>query len=59
MITISENEFRRLIGHIQEYLDNPNLPNTMAKIALDTLKMYDIEAYEENAKHIDLVHKNS
>jgi len=51
MITISIDEFRRLIGHIQEYLDNPNLPNTMAKIALDTLKMYDVEAYEENAKN--------
>ena len=51
MITISENEFRRLIGHIQEYLDNPSLPNTMAKIAIDTLKMYDIEAYKENAKN--------
>lgn len=51
MITISVDEFRRLIGHIQEYLDNPSLPNTMAKIALDTLKMYDIEAYEEHAKH--------
>lgn len=51
MIKISENEFRRLIGHIQEYLDNPSLPNTMAKIALDTLKMYDIEAYEEGRKN--------
>lgn len=51
MITISIDEFRRLIGYIQEYIDNPNLPNTMAKIAIDTLKMYDIEAYEENAKH--------
>ena len=51
MITISTDEFRRLISHIQEYLDNPNLPNTLAKISLDTLKMYDIEAYEENAKH--------
>jgi|688.fasta_scaffold1863396_2 hypothetical protein len=51
MITISTNEFRRLIGHIQEYLDNPNLPNTMAKIAIDTLKMYDVEAYEENKKY--------
>jgi hypothetical protein len=46
MISISENEFRRLIGDIQEYIDNPNLPNTMAKIALDTLKMYDIEGCE-------------
>jgi hypothetical protein len=51
MITISASEFRRLIGHIKEYLDNPSLPNTMAKIALDTLKMYDVEAYEENVKH--------
>jgi hypothetical protein len=51
MINISENEFRRLIGHIKEYLDNPSLPNTMAKIALDTLKMYDVEAYQENEKH--------
>jgi hypothetical protein len=51
MITISIDEFRRLIGHIQEYIDNPNLPNTMAKIAIDTLKMYDIEAYKENMKH--------
>jgi hypothetical protein len=51
MITISIDEFRRLIGHIQEYINNPNLPNTMAKIAIDTLKMYDIEAYEENAKN--------
>jgi hypothetical protein len=51
MITISTDEFRRLIGHIQEYLENPNLPNTMAKISIETLKMYDVEAYEENAKH--------
>ena len=50
MITISTDEFRRLIGHIQEYLDNPNLPNTMAKIAIDTLKMYDVEAYEEEVR---------
>jgi hypothetical protein len=45
MIKIPADEFRRLIGHIQEYLDNPNLPNMMAKISIDTLKMYDIEAY--------------
>jgi hypothetical protein len=50
VITISADEFRRLIGHIQEYLDNPNLPNTMAKISIETLRMYDTEAYEENEK---------
>jgi hypothetical protein len=34
MITISTDEFRRLIGHIQEYLDNPNLPNTMKNVMM-------------------------
>ena len=48
MITISADEFRRLLGYIQEYINDPSLPNTMAKIALDTLKMYDIEGHETN-----------
>jgi len=48
MITIPANEFRRLINDIQAYLDNPSLPDIMAKLAIGTLKMYDIE---EGAKH--------
>ena len=51
MISISEEEFRRLTGYIQEYIDNPSLPNIMAKISLDTLKMYDVEAYMESKKN--------
>lgn len=41
MINIPEDEFRRLINDIKAYIDNPDLPNIMAKIALDTLLMYD------------------
>lgn len=48
MISIPENEFRRLLNDIQAYLDNPSLPDMMAKIAIGTLRMYDTEEY---AKH--------
>jgi len=43
MITIPADEFRRLLNDIQEYLDNPSLPDIMAKLAIGTLRMYDIE----------------
>jgi hypothetical protein len=43
MISIPADEFRRLLNDIQAYLDNPTLPDMMAKIAIGTLRMYDIE----------------
>jgi hypothetical protein len=43
MISIPTDEFRRLLNDIQAYLDNPTLPDMMAKIAIGTLRMYDIE----------------
>ena len=48
MINIPTNEFKRLINDIKAYIDDPSLPNMMAKIAINTLKMYDIEGYEKN-----------
>ena len=48
MINIPADEFRRLLNDIQAYLDNPSLPDMMAKIAIGTLRMYDTEEY---AKH--------
>lgn len=43
MISIPENEFRRLLNDIQAYLDNPrSAPSMMAKIAIGTLRMYDV-----------------
>ena len=48
MINIPADEFRRLLNDIKAYIDDPSLPNMMAKIAIDTLRMYDIEGYENN-----------
>ena len=48
MINIPADEFRRLLNDIKAYIDNPSLPNMMAKIAVDTLRMYDIEGYDTN-----------
>lgn len=48
MIFIPKDEFRRLLNDIQAYLDNPSLPDMMAKIAIGTLRMYDTEEYEKN-----------
>lgn len=43
MISIPADEFRRLLNDIQAYLDNPTLPDMMAKIAIGTLRMYDLD----------------
>ena len=48
MISIPADEFRRLLNDIQSYLDNPSLPDIMAKLAIGTLRMYDTEEYEKN-----------
>jgi len=48
MISVPEDEFRRLLNDIQTYLDDPSLPDIMAKLAIGTLRMYDTEEY---AKH--------
>ena len=48
MISIPADDFRSLLTDIQAYLDDPSLPDIMAKLAIDTLRMYDTEEY---AKH--------
>lgn len=63
MISIPKDEFRRLLNDIQAYLDNPSLPDIMAKLAIGTLRMYDIEGDEawnglvslRNSKRMDKV----
>lgn len=41
-VNIPADEFRRLINDIKAFVDDPRLPNVMARIAVDTLRMYDL-----------------
>lgn len=41
-VNIPQDEFRRLVNDIKAFVDDPRLPNVMARIAVDTLRMYDL-----------------